>query len=173
MTRPKSFLALLPLIILTLLTLGLGYALLRHQDSGKAARFANHVGQSAPMAVIDGYNPVAWRGKIHAVNFFASWCVPCRAEHEVIKDLASVMPVVGIAYRDKPEVTQKFLDDLGNHYVLVASDVVGRNALDWGLTGVPETYVIDAAGVIRFHLSGPLTPEIVEREIKPLVEQGR
>lgn len=171
MTRPKLSLAMLPLLILTLLALVLGYALLRHQDGGKSARFASHVGMPAPAVVIDGYDPAAWRGKIYAVNFFASWCVPCRAEHEVIKDLAAILPVVGIAYRDQPAATQKFLTELGNHYTLMAADATGRNALDWGLTGVPETYVIDAAGVIRFHLSGPLTSEIVEREIKPLVKE--
>jgi cytochrome c biogenesis protein CcmG/thiol:disulfide interchange protein DsbE len=170
MMRPRLSLAQLPLVILLLLALGLGYALLRTYSSDKAARFASHVGKPAPAAMIDGYDPATWRGKLHAVNFFASWCLPCRAEHEVMAQLATVMPVIGIAYRDQPDATQQFLTSLGNHYALVAHDPVGRGALEWGLTGVPETFVVDAAGVIRFHLSGPLTPEIMARELMPLVQ---
>lgn len=113
-------------------------------------------------------------GEVVMVNFFASWCVPCRAEHEFLSALAeeSGVPLYGINHRDKPEDAAAWLAELGNPYRRIGADP-GRAAVEWGVTGVPETFVIDGAGRIRWHHRGPLVPEIIEREVKPLLEALR
>ena len=105
------------------------------------------------------------------VNFFASWCAPCRMEAPLLMDLSrsGSVPVYGIAYKDKPEASLAFLEQLGDPYQRVAQDEAGTVAIDWGVYGMPETFVVDARGRIRFRVPGPLTPEIVARDLKPLL----
>lgn len=110
------------------------------------------------------------------VNFFASWCVPCRAEHPLLMRLArdEGVRLLGIAYKDDPQKSRALLEDLGNPYARVAMDRSGRTAIEFGLYGVPETYVIDRQGRIRFRQPGPLDERTVEERILPLVrELGR
>jgi cytochrome c biogenesis protein CcmG, thiol:disulfide interchange protein DsbE len=112
-------------------------------------------------------------GRITLVNFFASWCTPCREEHQELMALAQRQGVIleGIAYKDKPEDARRFLDALGNPFRRVALDREGRTAIDFGVYGVPETYVIDASGQIRYRQVGPLTAEDVQEKILPLLGQ--
>lgn len=112
-------------------------------------------------------------GHVVVVNFFASWCVPCRIEHPVLMRLANQDGVVitGIAYKDKPEAAKKLLDDGGNPYRRVGLDLSGRTGIDFGVYGVPETYVIDKTGRIRKKFVGPLSPEAVDRELLPLLRR--
>jgi cytochrome c biogenesis protein CcmG/thiol:disulfide interchange protein DsbE len=107
------------------------------------------------------------------INFFASWCVPCRVEHPLLMRLASreKLALVGIAYKDKPEDSQRFLAGLGDPYARIAVDRAGRTGIDFGLYGVPETYVVDRAGHIRKRFVGPLTPEAIDRELLPLIRE--
>lgn len=100
-------------------------------------------------------------GAVTVVNVFASWCGPCRVEHPELMKLASDtrVRVVGINYKDQPGNAAAFLDDLGNPYAAIGVDPRGRSAIDWGVYGVPETFVVDQDGVIRFKLIGPITPE--------------
>lgn len=109
-------------------------------------------------------------GGVAMVNFFASWCVPCRAEHEYLTALTEEtgVPLYGINHRDKPEDAAAWLAELGNPYRRIGADP-GRAAVEWGVTGVPETFIIDDAGRIRWHHRGPLVPELIEREVKPLL----
>jgi cytochrome c biogenesis protein CcmG/thiol:disulfide interchange protein DsbE len=104
------------------------------------------------------------------VNFFASWCVPCRAEHAYLTAFSeeSGVPLYGINHRDKPEDAAAWLAELGNPYQRIGADP-GRAAVEWGVTGVPETFVIDGAGRIRWHHRGPLVPQVIERDLKPLI----
>ncbi len=112
-------------------------------------------------------------GQPTLVNFFASWCAPCRIEHPVLMRLAErrTVRVVGIAYKDKPDDSARFLAQLGNPFQTVGLDQEGRTALDFGVYGVPETYVLDRAGRIRLRFVGPLTPEILQRDILPLLKR--
>jgi cytochrome c biogenesis protein CcmG/thiol:disulfide interchange protein DsbE len=99
-------------------------------------------------------------GEIVLVNFFASWCVPCRVEHPLLQRLArdEGLAIYGIVYKDEPAAIRRWLDDLGNPYAAVAIDPASRTAIDFGVYGVPETYVIDGDGRIRFRFAGPLDP---------------
>jgi len=117
-----------------------------------------------------GLSSADLRGDVVLVNMFASWCVPCRAEHPLLMRLARETGVViyGINYKDPPEAARKFLADLGNPYTRIGVDADGRAGIDWGLYGVPETFLVDRNGRIRFKWVGPLTPEAVEEKIVPL-----
>ncbi len=112
-------------------------------------------------------------GKPVLVNFFASWCVPCRAEHPLLMELSQMSGITlyGIAYKDKPEAATSFLAELGDPFDRVAQDADGRTAIDFGVYGVPETYVIDGQGRIRFRQVGPLYPEMLETELLPLLAE--
>jgi cytochrome c biogenesis protein CcmG/thiol:disulfide interchange protein DsbE len=112
-------------------------------------------------------------GEVTLVNFFASWCVPCRVEHPLLMRLAEEgkVKLYGIAYKDKPEDAEKLLAQLGDPYRRIGVDRDGRVAIDFGVYGVPETYVIDRDGRIRFRQVGPLTPEDYEKTVVPLLQQ--
>ncbi|MFA5580474.1 MAG: DsbE family thiol:disulfide interchange protein [Paracoccaceae bacterium] len=113
-------------------------------------------------------------GEVKLVNFWASWCAPCRAEHPQIEALsASGIPVHGINYKDDPDNALAFLDELGDPYTSIGADNSGRNALEWGLYGVPETYVVDADGNVTFRFAGPITASIMESTILPEIEKAR
>jgi cytochrome c biogenesis protein CcmG/thiol:disulfide interchange protein DsbE len=110
-------------------------------------------------------------GGVQLVNIFASWCIPCRAEAPALMDLARThhVRIRGIAYKDKPDATLAYLAELGDPYQTVGVDADGRVAIDWGVYGVPETYLIDGAGRIRLKHVGPLTPDDVRNEILPAI----
>jgi cytochrome c biogenesis protein CcmG, thiol:disulfide interchange protein DsbE len=112
-------------------------------------------------------------GKPWLLNVWASWCQPCREEHPVLMDLAArkLVPMVGLNYKDRRDAAAQFLTRLGNPYQMTLVDGDGRVGIDWGVYGVPETFVIDAAGVVRFKHVGPLNPEIVAKRLLPLLEE--
>ncbi|MFM1782481.1 MAG: hypothetical protein RIS14_234 [Pseudomonadota bacterium] len=113
------------------------------------------------------------KGKAYVLNVWGSWCVSCRVEHPVITELAqSGTMVVGYNYKDSPEDAARWLARYGNPFALVVQDRDGQAALDWGIYGAPETFVIDAAGVVRFKHIGPLTPEIVQEKILPVLQEA-
>ncbi len=114
-------------------------------------------------------------GQPTIVNVWASWCVPCRAEHPLLEDLArrEGVRLYGMNYKDAPDAARRFLGALGNPYEAVGVDRPGRVAIDWGVYGVPETFVIDGAGKIRFKHVGPLTEDSIRDRIMPAFEQAR
>jgi DsbE subfamily thiol:disulfide oxidoreductase len=113
-----------------------------------------------------------FKGHVTLVNFFASWCVPCRAEQPALHDVvASGIALVGIDYKDKPEAARAFLSELGNPYRVVAQDASGQAGHAFGLYGVPESYLIDKDGVIRLHIAGPLTQTVVREQVVPMAEK--
>jgi cytochrome c biogenesis protein CcmG, thiol:disulfide interchange protein DsbE len=103
------------------------------------------------------------------VNFWASWCTPCRLEHQALQQLATRKGITlyGIDYKDKPENARAFLSELGNPFGRIDQDQEGRVSIDWGVTGVPETFVIDSKGTIQVHYAGPLDDEVINRLIVP------
>ena len=125
---------------------------------------------------LDGGKPVAAAellGQVVVINFFASWCVPCRVEHPLLMRLAERerLTIWGIAYKDRTEDSQRILSQLGDPYRRIAVDRAGRTGFDFGVYGVPETYVVDRAGHIRKRFVGPLSADVVERELLPLVRE--
>ena len=112
-------------------------------------------------------------GQVWVLNVFASWCVSCRAEHEVVTSVAknSGIPFVGLNYKDEPGDAKAWLARFGNPYTLIAVDYEGKVGIDWGVYGVPETFVIDKKGVIRYKQIGPVTREALDETILPLLLQ--
>ncbi|MGD9616854.1 MAG: DsbE family thiol:disulfide interchange protein [Alphaproteobacteria bacterium] len=119
-----------------------------------------------------GFASADLQGKVSLVNVFASWCVPCRAEHPVLNALATSdrVPIYGINYKDKPNAARAFLAELGNPYLRIGADD-GRVGIEWGVYGVPETFVVDRRGRIRYKHVGPLTRADLDRTILPLIAQ--
>jgi cytochrome c biogenesis protein CcmG/thiol:disulfide interchange protein DsbE len=111
-------------------------------------------------------------GQVTLVNVFASWCIPCRAEHKYFMAMAEADAVrlAGINYKDKPADAVRWLAQLGNPYGLIGADESGRAGIEWGISGVPETFLIDREGRIRYRHVGPLYDQVLEDEILPLVE---
>lgn len=109
---------------------------------------------------VPGFSREDLIGKVSVVNVFASWCGPCRQEHPLLEDLAKVdgIQLLGINYKDKPENARRFLGSLGNPYTHIGADGAGRAAIDWGVYGVPETFIVDRDGTIRYKFIGPLGP---------------
>lgn len=119
------------------------------------------------------FSPESMKGQVWILNVWASWCVACREEHPVLVELAKsqMAPVIGLDYKDKREDAQAMLAKLGNPYELSAFDGNGRVGIDYGVYGVPETYIIDKAGVIRFKHIGPLTMNLLNQKIYPKLSE--
>ncbi|MGQ0697551.1 MAG: DsbE family thiol:disulfide interchange protein [Panacagrimonas sp.] len=120
-------------------------------------------------------SPAKLAGRPVLVNFFASWCEGCRVEHPLLLKLATEqgVEIIGMDYKDEPDAARLWLKRHGNPYRTVAIDREGRAGLDWGVYGVPETYVLGADGTILFKQIGPMTPEAWERSIRPLLGATR
>lgn len=118
------------------------------------------------------FKPADMKGKPWMLNVWASWCVVCRDEHPVLVALAKqdLIPILGLNYKDQPEDAKRWLKQFGDPYLFSVMDAEGRIGIDYGVYGVPETYLIDGAGVIRFKHIGVLTPEIVAGKILPLLK---
>lgn len=113
-------------------------------------------------------------GEVHLLNFWASWCAPCRVEHPNLEALAAEgVRVFGVNYKDKPENALGFLAELGNPYTAVGADTSGRVGLEWGVYGVPETYVIDGEGRIVLRFAGPITARVIADQIRPAIAQAK
>ncbi len=138
------------------------------------------IGKPAPVfqlqqlhAADRAFGPAEMRGKVWLLNVWASWCVSCRVEHPVLMDLAreGSVPLLGLNYKDAPDKGVAWLDQHGNPYALSVVDRDGRVGLDYGVYGVPETFVIDRRGVIRHKVIGPLTREVLDKTVMPLVRE--
>ena len=124
-----------------------------------------------PGVDVPGFEPGQIRGKVALVNVFASWCVPCKVEHPVLMRLSREgrLAVYGINYRDWHEDAASWLKNLGNPYLAIGYDESGRGGIEWGVYGVPETFVIDRTGRIRYKQVGPITPDVLEGTLMPLI----
>jgi cytochrome c biogenesis protein CcmG/thiol:disulfide interchange protein DsbE len=121
-----------------------------------------------PEVIVDA---AEMKGQVWVLNVWASWCVPCLAEHPLVTELArsGKVRVIGLNYKDKAEDASRWLQRHGNPYSTVLADRDGRVGIDFGVYGVPETFVIDQAGVIRFKQIGPITPKALQEQILPLL----
>lgn len=119
------------------------------------------------------FSPADLRGKVWLLNVWASWCVACREEHPLLVDFArrSPVPIYGLNYKDQRGDALNWLARYGNPYAASLHDLKGLVGIDFGVYGVPETFIIDKAGVIRMKHIGPLTPEVIRDKIEPLVRQ--
>jgi cytochrome c biogenesis protein CcmG/thiol:disulfide interchange protein DsbE len=167
----SRFLLALPLLTLAILAGFFSWSLLSGRDPASIGSVM--VDRAAPTLPVSLGERLIKSGKPVLVNFFASWCAPCLAEHPMLERLKTRegATIIGIAWKDKPEAARAWLQRLGDPFTRLGFDQDGKIALDWGLSGVPETYLIDAQGIVRLHFRGPIT----ERDlgtIPPLLRVG-
>ncbi len=123
-----------------------------------------------------GFDTAALKqGQVTLVNVWASWCGPCRIEHPMLMELSkrSDIRLYGLNYKDEPANALAFLETLGQPYAAAGADQAGRAAVDWGVYGVPETFVIDGQGFIRYKFIGPLSPDAITNVLNPEIEKAR
>ena len=183
--RPRRWLTLLPLIAF----LALAGLFLVRLYSGDPQRLPSPlIGKPVPTFVLPplegsglaGFGDGDLRGgKVTLVNVFASWCGPCRDEHPVLIELSknpdlarAGVRLVGLAYKDEPGNSMKFLKEMGNPYALIGVDRSGRVGIDWGVYGVPETFVVKGDGTIAYKFIGPLSAEALRAVLMPQIEKA-
>lgn len=172
MARPLLY---LPPLVFAAIAAGFFFGMQREDPDALPSAIA---GQPAPAVALEplGDRPVFEDAALDApgvklVNFWASWCAPCRVEHPNLELLAAEgIPIYGINYKDDPAKAEAFLDELGDPYTGIGTDESGRTAIDWGLYGVPETYVIDGEGRVVLRFAGPITERSLEGQIRPAIE---
>ncbi len=171
----RRFLFILPGLVFLALVAAFYAGLGRDPALVPSALIGKPVPQFALPALLDGgagLRTADLKGKVVLVSVFASWCVPCRAEHPFLMRLAKEgVELDGIDYKDKPEDGRLWLRDLGDPYKRIGADLDGKVGLDWGVYGVPETFVVDREGTIRYKQVGPLSPNDISDTILPLVRQ--
>ena len=183
--RTQIWIAVLPLVIFLGLA-GLFYSLLTTDDRDTSSIPSALLDLPAPKLIVPELNGLlsngqqvpgmgadTFAGKVSVVNIFASWCVPCREEHPQIVELGNDprIQLVGINHRDSNRNALAFLEELGNPYDVVGVDRNGRASIEWGVYGVPETFLVDRNGIIFFKKIGPISSRELENVILPLLEQ--
>ncbi|MDD2877707.1 MAG: DsbE family thiol:disulfide interchange protein [Acidiphilium sp.] len=184
MATPLSRRLMLGIPLATVAVGGIGfYALLERMGKGtyNPQAFNNPlVGRKVPdftLPGVDGHEGFDQAAMIVQkrpllVNFFASWCVPCAGEAPYLDAIAkSGLDIWGIAYQDKPAALALYLAKYGNPYHRLASDIDGRVAINWGVYGVPESFLVAPGGMVRWHTAGPLFPEVIEDQLKPALQR--
>ena len=178
--RSRLWLVLIPVVVFAALA-----ALFWKGLSGEPSKIPSAlIGKPVPEFTLDavpglgvpGFATADLRsGKVTVVNVWASWCAPCRVEHPLLIELAkrSDIALFGINYKDEPENSVRFLGTLGQPFAAVGMDGNGRAAVDWGVYGVPETFIIDGQGLIRYKHIGPLTPEALTGKFAEEIEKAK
>jgi cytochrome c biogenesis protein CcmG, thiol:disulfide interchange protein DsbE len=171
----RRLLFLLPVLIFVGVGIGLAVGLTRDPSTLPSPLIDKPVPtfELPPLAGRDGpgFSSADLEGRVSLVNVFASWCVPCRVEHPLLMALAEDgVAIYGIDYKDPAEKAAGWLAELGDPYQAIGADQDGRVAIDWGVYGVPETFVVDREGRIRHRHVGPLQPRDIEETIRPLLE---
>ena len=180
----RYMLALLPLLIFAGFAIVAGKMLYDQDVNGRdiSAIPSALIGQKAPslaLPSLEGSNTpaltdAALDGKLTLVNVFASWCVPCRQEHPILKELAKDerLTVVGINYKDRNDNALRFLGELGNPYDAIGVDPNGKAAIDWGVYGIPESYLVGPDGTILYKKVGPFDERTLSQELLPAIEKA-
>jgi cytochrome c biogenesis protein CcmG/thiol:disulfide interchange protein DsbE len=178
--RSNRFLYLLPLLTLVILAGFFGWSLVSGRDPASIG--SPLVGRAAPSLAAPALRPgepalsdaLLHSGKPVLVNFFASWCTPCLAEQPLLLRLAQKegVTIIGVAWKNKPAEARAWLERLGDPFAAAGYDLDGSMAVNWGLSGVPETFLIDAQGIVRLHIRAPILEKDVERRLLPLLKAG-
>lgn len=177
--KPRYLLALLPLVVLVGLITVFAFNMNRDPALVRSVLINKPAPTFTLPAVagtgVDGFDTASLKGEVTVVNVFASWCIPCRDEHPLLEVLKTETGVrlYGINQRDQADNAVKFLTELGNPYDRIGGDTDNRVSIDWGVYGVPETFVVNAAGVITYKHVGPMTPESLENDVLPAIERAR
>lgn len=178
--RGRYLIAALPLVLFA----GLATVFMTQLQSGRDVSEIPSalLGTKAPvlqLAALDGseraaLTTTAITGKLTLVNVFASWCVPCRQEHPMLLELSKDprVNVVGINYKDRNDNALRFLGELGNPYAAIGVDPNGKAAIDWGVYGIPESYLVSPDGTILYKKVGPFDPESFETQLMPAIEKA-
>jgi cytochrome c biogenesis protein CcmG, thiol:disulfide interchange protein DsbE len=182
--RRRTLLMLLPLIFFA----GLAVLFWLRLGDGDPSRIPSAlIGQPAPQTTlppleglegdgkaVPGLDPAVFKGKVSVVNVWASWCVPCHDEAPLLTELGkdSRLQVIGINYKDTAENARRFLGRYGNPFGIVGVDANGRAAIEWGVYGVPETFVVGRDGKIAYKLVGPITPENLNSVVKTEIDKA-
>jgi cytochrome c biogenesis protein CcmG/thiol:disulfide interchange protein DsbE len=180
----RSFLMVLPLIVF----LGLAALFWFRLGDGDPSKIPSAlIGRPAPQTIlppldglasdgkpVPGIDPVAFKGKVSIVNVWASWCVPCHDEAPILTELGkdARVQVIGINYKDSPENARRFLGRYGNPFGMVGVDGNGRAAIEWGVYGVPETFIVGRDGKIAYKLVGPITPDNLDSVLKAEIDKA-
>ena len=179
--RTRYALALLPLLLFGGFALVAGKMLYDQDVNGLdiSAIPSALIGTKAPalsLPPLEGSNlpaltDAAIKGKLTLVNVFASWCIPCRQEHPLLQELSkdSRITVVGINYKDKSDNALRFLGELGNPFAAIGIDPNGKAAIDWGVYGIPESYLVSADGTILYKKVGPFDARSIELDLLPAI----
>lgn len=175
----RLLLALLPLVVLVALLTVFAVSINRDSSLIRSVLIDKPAPQftlpAVPGTGVGGFDTANLSGEVTVVNVFASWCIPCRDEHPVLEALKQQTGVrlFGINQKDAAENAVAFLTELGNPYDAIGADANGRTSIDWGVYGVPETFIVDAQGVIRFKHVGPLALDDLANEIIPAIEAAK
>ncbi len=181
----RYLLALIPLIVFACIAFAVGKVMYDQEVHGTdiSAIPSALIGTKAPklaLAPLEGSNLPALtddavKGKLTLVNVFASWCIPCRDEHPVLKELAKSgqLNIVAINYKDTSENALRFLGELGNPYNAIGIDPNGSAAIDWGVYGIPESYLVSPDGTILYKQVGPFTPTSLKEGLYPAIAKAR
>ncbi len=177
---------LAPLIVFAMLAAAFAFSLSQGDPSklpsaliGKQApetKFPALAGLKDAGQQIEGFSSEALgKGKVTVVNFWASWCVPCVQEHPHLMALGerTGVAIYGVNYKDQPSAARRFIGRYGNPYAKVGTDSSGRGAIDWGVYGMPETFILDGRGRIAYKHVGPITEQSLNREVIPAIEKAR
>jgi cytochrome c biogenesis protein CcmG/thiol:disulfide interchange protein DsbE len=183
-TTTSRYTQVLPLILF----LGLAVLFWLRLGDGDPSRIPSAlIGHPAPQTVlppleglasngkpVPGLDPAAFKDKVSVVNVWASWCVPCHDEAPLLTELGkdSRLQVIGINYKDSPENARRFLGRYGNPFGMIGVDGNGRAAIEWGVYGVPETFIVGREGKIVYKLVGPITPDNLDRVLKVEIDQA-
>ena len=184
-SRRFSLVAIVPVALFGLLAIGFLVALYNGDPSHLPSAL---IGKPAPQFALPGIEGLKangaavpglstadlGNGQVSIVNVWASWCVPCREEQPLLGTVATLLkvPLYGINQKDAAADAAKFLQTLGNPFQKIGADANGRVSIDWGVYGVPETYVVDGTGKVAYKYIGPLSAEAIEKELRPAVERA-
>jgi cytochrome c biogenesis protein CcmG, thiol:disulfide interchange protein DsbE len=182
--RRQRWLMALPLVVFAALAAIFWFALGDGDPSRIPSALIGHPAPQTPLpplqglasngAPIPGLDPGVFKGKVSLVNVWASWCVPCHDEAPLLTELGrdSRLQIVGINYKDSAENARRFLGRYGNPFGMVGVDGNGRAAIEWGVYGVPETFIVGRSGRILYKMVGPVTPENIDAELKPAIDKA-